>query len=446
MFIIKNLSINFGNRVLIDDFSISVSDSDHIAIMGRNGSGKSTLLKHIHNQYQYPYIPQIINRDGSDGEKFMQSLNEIMQNDPSVLLLDEPSNHLDEHNRKILIKILRRYNGILLCVTHDVEILELFSLFWHLDNGTVHVFSGQYNDYIDDLKLQKRKLEKELAIIDLQKDKADHKFIKEKERAAKSAKQGKKAYANNKLEKMTRDHHKNSAQKFSGKQQMKINKEKEQILDRLSNLNIPEVITPKFWIKGDTHATSIVIKNGTVSRNDRLILHSINLSIGSGDRMAIVGPNGSGKSTLLKAMLDDPNIIKTGEWKIPINSIGYLDQDYNNLDESVQVFDTINDIMHDPDLTRKHLNNFLFRNNDEVEKYVKDLSGGERARLSLCKIAAQGPKIMLLDEISNNIDLETKEHVIEVLNAYEGVLVVISHDKGFVNRIKINRSINSEQY
>ena len=134
------------------------------------------------------------------------------------------------------------------------------------------------------------------------------------------------------------------------------------------------------------------------------------------------------------------SLIKSGAWVAPkLSDIGYIDQRYATLDPAQSVFETIQALV--PTWThaeiRKHLNDFLFRKNEEVNSRVANLSGGERARLSLAQIAAKTPKLLILDEVTNNLDLEARTHVIDVLKTYHGTMMVISHDEDFLNAINV---------
>ncbi len=185
----------------------------------------------------------------------------------------------------------------------------------------------------------------------------------------------------------------------------------------------------------------ISISQGSVAYDaHQPILSDINFSLIGDERIALCGDNGSGKSTFIKALLNDPSVLRQGEWLTPKNDdIGYLDQHYSLLQNNETVFDSIkNAAPHWPELQiRRHLTDFLFFNNDEVYAKVPTLSGGERARLCLAQIAARSPALLILDEITNNLDLETREHVIQVLKAYPGTLLVICHDNDFLNEIAV---------
>jgi ATPase subunit of ABC transporter with duplicated ATPase domains len=190
----------------------------------------------------------------------------------------------------------------------------------------------------------------------------------------------------------------------------------------------------------------VQISGGSVDYSENQpILSGIILSLGSGERLAITGDNGSGKSTLIKAILGDESVYKTGEWHvIKREDIGYLDQHYSTLHPDKTVLETIADLVPDwPHAEiRRHLNDFLYQKNEEVNALVSTLSSGEKARLSLAQIAAKTPKLLILDEITNNLDLETKEHVVQVLKAYPGAMIIISHDADFLEEIGISESVD----
>ena len=143
----------------------------------------------------------------------------------------------------------------------------------------------------------------------------------------------------------------------------------------------------------------------------------------------------------LKAICRNGQVVKKGDWYLPApKQIGYLDQHYATLDPEQTVCDLLSNIRLDWSHReiREHLNDFLFRKNEEVDRLVKNLSGGEKARLSLSLIAARTPQLLILDEITNNIDLETKQHLIQVLRDYPGAMIVVSHEESFLNQIGVN--------
>jgi ATPase subunit of ABC transporter with duplicated ATPase domains len=198
---------------------------------------------------------------------------------------------------------------------------------------------------------------------------------------------------------------------------------------------------PRFSIDAECvrDQTVVSVDNGSIGYSDCMpLLRDINIQLNGRDRIAIYGDNGSGKSTLIKGIMTSPHMIRSGTWHV-ISDVGYLDQHYNTLSPHKSVFETIAELAPtwSESQIRCYLNDFLFRKNQEVYVNTDNLSGGERVRLSLALIGLKTPRLLILDEVTNNIDFETREHVIQVLKAYPGALIVISHDEDFLQQINV---------
>lgn len=457
---LRNLSLSFPHKPCFDDFSADIHYADRIAIIGRNGSGKTSLLKmlrgldlqtsgnvHIPGDVSIGYVPQIVEDYSSlsGAERFHEALTKALCKYPNCLLLDEPTNHLDTSNRKALLRMLENYPGTLIVISHDIDLLENnMDCFWHIDNGKIHTFKGQYNDYMNNIITQRVSIEHELSVLNRKKKDMHRALMQEQYRAAKSRKKGIKSIRQNKWPTMVSDAKALRAEETTGRKKENINEKKQDLQDRLSELKIPKTLLPKFSLTAADFGSNLVISINEACAgysDDNLFLRSINLHLMQGEHLAITGNNGTGKSTLVKAILGVPEIMKTGVWLTPQqNDIGYLDQHYSTLDSEKSVIRTLQDSVPEwPDSEiRQHLCDFLFFTNDAVFAKVSTLSGGEKARLSLALIAAKTPRLLILDEITNNLDLETREHVIQILRAYPGSLIVISHDDHFLNSINIS--------
>lgn len=454
---IKDLSVSFSHKTCFENFNCQVVYGHRIAIIGRNGSGKSTLLNilagiadssngiiHIGKDVVLSHVPQVIENHItlSGGQRMNAALTEVLSLKPNILLLDEPTNHLDRKSRKGLLRMLKSYTGTLIVVTHDTELLRnCIDTLWHIDNGTIHIFSGNYDDYIREIKQKSAALEHALARLTKQKKDLHNKLMAEQQRTAKSKSKGEKNIANRKWMKMSADKKVMNAEKSQGKKLREMDETKDGLVHQLAELRLPETIAPKFIIDSDNNKdrTLIQIADGAVGYfPDQPLISNINLILCKKDRVALVGDNGSGKSTLVNAMLDDETIYKTGDWFLPRRAdIGYLEQHYNTLNPNTSVFEAIAEITphwSNNDI-RCHLNDFLFRKNEEVNTTISTLSGGEKARLILAQIAAKPPKLLVLDEITNNFDLETKGHIAQVLKAYPGAIIAISNDIDFLKEI-----------
>jgi ATPase subunit of ABC transporter with duplicated ATPase domains len=452
----KSISFSLPHKLCFEQLNETISYGQRIAIIGQNGCGKSTLLQMLRGLIEptdgelilpqdavIGYVPQLIEQFDSlsGGQRFNEKLTQALAAFPNILLLDEPTNHLDRKNRNSLIRMLRSFEGTLVIVTHDVELLrDIVDTIWHIDQGRVRVFTGSYDDYRHELAIQYQSIEQELSLLSKQKKTEHLALMKEQTRAKNSRIGGEKKIENRKWPtigsavKMSRSnetsHHKKS----------KISQKRQMLSDQMSALQMPEIIKPKFSIQaGESGRVLVSICDGSLGF-DRPILASINLSITNGSRIAIHGDNGSGKSTLIRAILGDTTIHKTGSWQVLGREfIGYLDQHYSTLDAQKTVLEVIQDCVLNWSHAeiRKHLNDFLFRKNEEINTTVLSLSGGEKVRLSLAQIAANTPKLLILDEITNNLDLETRDHVIQVLNDYPGAMIVISHDVDFLLSIGV---------
>ena len=291
------------------------------------------------------------------------------------------------------MQMLKRYQGTLIVVSHDTELLRnCIDTLWHIDNNKVHEFNGSYDDYMREIK---------------------------QKRAAGSKAKGQKSIEQRKWPTIVSKSKALRTEQTSGKKKSAIDKKQQQLTDQLSDLRLPEIILPKFSLMPESTSSGNLLSISGASIGyaaDKIILKNISLAVGEKERIAISGKNASGKSTLLKAILGKYEIFKTGDWHYlsVIQHIQELRPDWTEIE------------------ARRHLNDFLFRKNEEVMQIAANLSGGEKARLSLSMIAAKTTRLLILDEITNNLDLETKEHVIQVLKEYPGAMLIVSHEEDFL--------------
>lgn len=462
----KDLSLIYPHKTCFEAFSGEIRFTERIALIGRNGAGKSTFLKLlcgqsmpfsgdilIPNDVHFGYLPQVIEGFSalSGGQRLNQMLTNILSENPNVLLLDEPTNHLDRRNRRSLIRMLQYYSGTLIIVSHDTELINAVTdSLWHIELGKVTVFKGSYPEYQRILAEKKTAIDQELAKLARQKKETHLALMKEQERNKRMRIQGEKKIAQRKWPTI-RSHSKLANAITTGDKRLsQINHKKQQLLEDLSSLYQPEVIKHKFKLNSmDHHRSLICIQNASIAYvSGPLLLQEINFHLKAQERVAILGDNASGKSTFVKALLDDTQIKKTGEWIVPnCTAIGYLEQHYQHLDPEATVLELMMTKMSHTSHAeiRAHLNDFLFRRNEEILIRVKNLSGGEKVRLSLALIGAAPPKLLILDEITNNVDRETRTHIIEVLREFPGAILVISHDDEFLESIGIETKYQIEQ-
>lgn len=455
---IHQLSLYFPEKICFEPFDAQIGGGDRIALIGDNSSGKTSLLRmiaglspiadgqiHFHHDVPLGYVAQI--PEGFEGlsgsEQFQKALSEAMSLQPELLILDEPTNHLDIDNRRQLLNFLKYYPGAMLISSHDPELLSLIpEKLWAIQNGAVLQFHGTYQDYLREKDILCAQADEQLACL-AKDQKATHQQLMKEQKRAKGAKDRAKKDIQNRKWPTVKSHAKmQRASQTSGKKKQHLKDKRDDILNQLTQTARTEAIEPKFYLSAATHSNQsiLIIQDGSIGYDKKVIKSHINISLFGQQRLAITGKNGSGKSTLIKAIMSDPSIAKEGEWSVPNKKdIGYLDQHYKEFERDDAVLSSLEALRPDwsHQQLRSHLNDFLFKSNNVVNQFVSSLSGGEKARLSLAKIAACPPKLLILDEVTNNLDLTTRNHVIQCLQKYPGPMIVVSHDEYFLAKIRI---------
>ncbi len=455
-----DISLYFTQKTCFEAFNYEIHAGERIALIGDNGSGKSSMLKIIKklispsdgfvkytDDLTVAYVPQLLDctTSYSGAEQFNHILTAALAQNPHVLLLDEPTNHLDNKNRQSLMRLLDQFSGTLIIASHDVSLLcRQEYCFWHFKQKQIATFQGNFDHYQQQNILQRHAVEEEIDQLQYHKKQNHLSLMKEQQRAKNARLKGEKSIQRSKWPTIVSKSKMLRAQETSGKKKRILSEDKRYLVNRLQELDAEEEITPQFelTLSGNTTKALVTITEGTVAYDQHIILDHINLNLTGQSRLVLCGANGTGKSTLLKAIMGDTSVQKEGLWITPsFKDIGYLDQHYQLLKKEDTVLETIEQCRPDwvHATIRHHLNNFLFRKNEQVNATVAMLSGGEKARLSLAKIAAKPPKLLILDEITNNLDLKTRNHVMTLLKDYPGPFIIISHDSDFLERININQ-------
>ncbi|MDR2709053.1 MAG: ATP-binding cassette domain-containing protein [Elusimicrobiota bacterium] len=456
---LQDISLVIANKILFANFNAQIFANSRIAIIGSNGCGKTLLLKIIAGQtdnfegrikniegLEYGYVPQLISDypNLSGAQKFNKALSFALSNNPSLLLLDEPTNCLDAKNRHSLMQMINNFKGAVIFVSHDSALLQnCANEFWHIENNQIKTFTGEFNDWQTKISQERESLQEEVSSTKKQKVSAHKSLMTAQARAKTSKMHGKNLAQKGRWIKAVADAKKNTASLTSGKKLQEVSDKMQNLSQKLENLRPPEIIKPKFILpaaKINPSQTILSIREGNVFYGSKQILNNINLTFTPTQKLAIIGDNASGKTTLFKAIIEHPDIKKTGDWNAPDPcDIGYLDQHYGILDQNKTVFETILDldVFENSADIRDFLNDFLFRTNADINKKVEVLSGGQRALLALAKICAKSPKLLLLDEITNNIDMLTAQHLISVLKDYPQGFIIISHDENFLSKVEI---------
>ena len=364
-------------------------------------------MKSMLNGFNFPqaaWQKQIASLSG--GEKTRLSFVKLLLKKPPLLLLDEPTNYLDLDTLDWLEAFLKNYPGAIVTVSHDQYFLDhLATQIFELNHGALTIFKGNYSQYLAQREL--RDQQQEAAFEKQQEEiKRQEEFIQKNIVRASTTKQ---AQSRRKaLEKMDLI----DPPKHSGK------------------------VRISFKSARPSGKEVLILKDLTIGYPDKVMLRDIDFQINKGDRVAVIGPNGIGKSTLLKTVVKQLEP-KGGSIKYGASlDIGYYDQELQGLDYSKTVIDTIWDKHRDMDEKdiRSILASFLFTAKD-IDKKVSQLSGGQRARLTLTVLSMEHDNFLLMDEPTNHLDIEAKEVLEKALASYDGTLLFVSHDRYFINQL-----------
>lgn len=343
----------------------------------------------------------------SGGWQMRIALAKLLLMQPSVLLLDEPTNHLDIESLIWVEDFLKSYEGAIILVSHDRTFLDnITNKTVEIYTGKVTIYNGNYSYYV-----KEREIRKELLMKSYENQ---QRYLKQQERF------------------ITR--FRSKASKASNVQS------RIKMLEKLDRVEIEEEESAiHFHFPPATHSGRKVfeLKNVSKSYGDNLVLSGVNLEIGRGEKIGLVGVNGAGKSTLARIMRGDEEIQKgTRKLGFQVELEYYSQHQADTLDPKTNVLGTL-DAVAAGDIRkqlRTILGSFLFRG-DDVFKTVSVLSGGEKSRLALARMLLKSSNFLILDEPTNHLDMNSKKVLMEALKNYTGTIVIISHDREFLDGI-----------
>ena len=472
LFTMEHVTKSYTDRILLDDVDFSMNENEKIGVIGINGMGKSTLLKVVagiepceqgkismRSQLKMSFLPQtpvfeegitvlgaavkgnvdelnrwtieadarsMLNKLGftdyeekvehmSGGQKKRIALVNALLTSADILILDEPTNHLDNAMSEWLEEYLIQYRGVILMVTHDRYFLDrVANRIVEVDGGKLYNYPGNYSEFV--------------------------RLKEERQNMALATERKRKSLLRTELEWLHR-----GARARSTKQKAHI--------DRIRAMQEMKDIQAEKRVIMDSVASrmgnkTIELTDISKSYGTRCLIKDYNYIFLKNDRIGIIGPNGCGKTTLLKII---NGIVKSDSGSVEIGQtirIGYFSQENEYMDASMKVIDYIKEVgeyvaTSDGRITASQmLENFLFEGALQWSR-IEKLSGGEKRRLYLLRVLMSSPNVLILDEPTNDLDIQTLTILEDYLDRFDGIIIVVSHDRYFLDRM-VNRIFSFE--
>jgi macrolide transport system ATP-binding/permease protein len=457
----SNIKKSFGDRYILDIESLKVYSQDRIGIVGINGVGKTTLINILCQRLQsdegnvklygtYSYISQlegpestsianemasrfnvesIWNESMSGGEKTRFKLAHALSQNSMLIFADEPTSNMDIDGIELIEKSFKKYKGALVLISHDRNFLDgLCNKILEIEYGRIKIYNGNYSDYAAQKVKERERYEFEYE-----------EYIKEKKRLKSVISDAKQKVKSIKTAPKRMGNSEARLHKMGG-QKAKANIERavKNIEKRIEHLEVKEKPKEQAIIKLDIEDSNklhskVVIegKNITKSFGKKIILDNAEFSIYNTSKVALIGPNGCGKSTFIKMIMDNDKSIRIAKGA----KIGYFSQAIDILKVNCTIIENVMESsVQDETFARVLLARLLFKRED-IYKKVSVLSGGERVKVSFAKMLLQDINILILDEPTNYMDINSLEVVENVLKDYNSTLLFVSHDRRFVESI-----------
>lgn len=345
----------------------------------------------------------------SGGQKTRVALCKLLLGCPDILLLDEPTNHLDLDAIEWLESYLNSYKGTVIVISHDRFFLDAATnRTFQVINGHVNCYNASYTKYLD---LREKDYDAKLKAFNLQQTE-----IKRQEAIIDKFKS------------------------FNREKSIRAAESREKTLDKMEKIDAPdkEAVPSKIKFEAAIKSGYDVLHIDRLSKafGEKKLFSNLSFDLKRGEKIALIGENGRGKTTLFKIIMDKIKA-DSGVKVLGANvNVGYYDQEQSNLSENKSIFDEIHDDFPYLNNTqiRTALGSFLFKG-DEVFKTIDKLSGGEKCRINLLKLMLSKSNLLLLDEPTNHLDIPSREALEDAILSYDGTLIVISHDRYFLNKV-----------
>jgi len=438
---IQNLTKQISGDTLFKIAHITIPQTGVVAIVGENGVGKTTLLNILRGTdtdysgtFMLPgfvaFVPQINTVNGeSGGEMTRRLISEALVSRPDVLILDEPTSHLDTAHQAWLVKSLRHFKGLVILVSHNRTFLrEVATVIWSFENGLVTAFNDNYDAYLAELTAKRDTQMQEYKEYVSEKSRLSQRAKEAGERSARAKKINPHKHSRSEVELIKNNS--NGIEKGFAQQRKAFNSR----LNRLNKVEKPPSET-KLTLQNSAMVRSgkpiITALDVTVSQAERELIQHVTLKVETGHRLAIVGENGSGKTTLINHLLQGgPGITHADNLRI-----SYANQDLSQLDAGKTALANIMLTTNESEQVARNFLGAMGIRLDQVDELVSDMSGGERVRVALVKALLQTSDLLILDEPTNYLDIPALEALTVYLQTTKQAVVFVSHDTQFVTDV-----------
>ena len=485
-----NIKKEFGDRVILKDVSFHIEKGERVAIVGNNGAGKTTMANIITGALEYDGGSLLWHEDNvkigylhqssyysqdefedmiqgekdeiqeffhtskelgiekidqwnqsrlknlSGGEKTKLAIARIWAEKPGLLILDEPTNHMDYEGIKWLIGELDKYNGTIILISHDRYFMDkTVERIIEIEDGIAHSYKGNYSFYRDE---KRRRYESKLHQYETQ-----EKYKEKIESDIKQLKQwSDKGHRESTKKKIAVENKKGGKEYFRAKAKKKDNQVKSK-LKRLEKLDIEGIKKPKeeqkitFNFVSESKSSNRIFEAKEISKGfgDKVLFEKSSFYIRKGEKIGLFGKNGCGKTTLIKAILKELYVDEGDLYLSSSAKVAYLSQDVMNLDGDKTVIETFGIESYERrGMLQTLLTNMGF-SKSMIHKKVSTLSLGERTRVKVAYMIMMENNVLILDEPTNHLDLHSREMLEKTLEEYEGTIIIVSHDRYLLERL-----------
>jgi ATPase subunit of ABC transporter with duplicated ATPase domains len=440
----KNVQYTIGEKKFFDEKELKVYQGDKIGLIGKNGQGKSLLLKYLQGltdslpdvdwYCSSGYFEQLDNDRNttylSGGEITIKKLNALFSEGHQMMFLDEPSNNLDWERIEELQKRLKSFNGSFVLASHDRALLDaVCTKIWEIEEGEFEEYQGNYEDYLSEKERQKKEHEAKFESYTKEKKRLMERYEQKKRQA-----QG--------MDKPPSRMGNSEWQLYKGKaagKRAKVERVSTVIrerIDRMEKVEKPfewDAVKMEYILQTPIHRKTLLSAKDLEKYIDgEKLYQSPHLKLKTGSKTACIGRNGSGKTTMIRQLLKE----ESEQVDVAKNvKVGYFEQVLENLPESSTILEYVTEGSALPQHVIRIILARLRFYEEDVHKPIGVLSGGERVKTSLAKLLVGDYNLLVLDEPTNHVDLDTLQALEGLLKDYPGTVLVISHDRKFVENV-----------